>query len=195
MKWATRILIHFDRVASAWLILRFIDAQAEFIFLEEGQSPPDDVTPFALPGARLAVHGGGATTFQRILEAHSLDDPALAVMSHIASAIVGHVTEDPTRDSLATRDPHVTGVLAIAEGIMLLSATDDECLMRSLPLYDALHARLRAAIELERLVPSPPASIFEQTVQFAKATGALRNSNVPFTGDAFAKALRALRTT
>ena len=58
MKWATREMIHFDRIASAWLILRFIDPDAIFTYLKKDELAGDDVHLFGVPGVRLAMHDG-----------------------------------------------------------------------------------------------------------------------------------------
>ena len=98
------------------------------------------------------------TTFQRILDVYSVGDPALEFMGTIIVGAVDHVLQDELRTQLEARDPLVGGVLAIAEGTMLISTTDNECLAKSLPIYEALYARLKAQLEIERVVPSgiPP---------------------------------------
>jgi hypothetical protein len=188
MRWATRALIHLDRVASAWLILRFVDPDAQFIFLTDGQAADDDVTLFGLPGTPLAAHDGEGTTFQRIVDAYSINDPALALVGNVVTEVVSHVMHD--RDRGASRGQYAAGVLAVAEGTMLLSATDAECLKRSLPVYDALYVRLQAQIAMDCVVPSPPASVLEQTLQLSRATSVLRKDQANFSSDAFAEALR-----
>ena len=57
MKWATRAGVHIDRAACAWLIRRFVDPAAEFVFVHDGDPVPDGATPFDMPGADLAHHG------------------------------------------------------------------------------------------------------------------------------------------
>jgi hypothetical protein len=61
MKWATRDHVHMDRVASPWLIKRFIDPEAEFVFLPFGKEHPipDDVIPFAIPGVKIGPQADG----------------------------------------------------------------------------------------------------------------------------------------
>ena len=191
MKWATRELIHFDRVVSAWLIARFIDPEAQFIFLSDGATVGEDVTPFGFSGAELAPHDNGITTFQCILDAYSIQDTGLFHFAKIVAEVVDHVVHDRTRSDVTARDPHTAGVLALAEGTMLLSATDGECLERSLPLYDALYARLQAQNAIEALAPSPPATVFEQSLQIASATNELRRMQSDFTSLTFVQALSA----
>jgi hypothetical protein len=112
-------------------------------------------------------------------------------LAALIASVVGHVMGDPDRAALAARDPLAGGVLALAEGAMLLSATDDECLERSFPLYDALYARLIAQLEIERHVPQPAASVLAQTLQIAHGVDRLRQSGQPFSHESFADALRA----
>lgn len=191
MKWATRALIHFDRVISAWLIQRFIDKDATFVFLAEGGAAPADATLFGLPGARLAAHDSGASTFQRILEAYSIQDAALAEINRIVADVVGHVLKDPDRFGLEGRDPRAAGLLALAEGVMLVSANDHECLARSSPVYDALYARVQAQLVTARIAPAAGATVLEQTLKFARATALLRKESASFSSEAFERALRA----
>src|SRR5580704_10440971 len=94
MKWATRELIHFDRIASAWLILRFVDPDATFIYLKKNEFAGDDVNLFGVPGVRLAMHDDQRTTFQRILDAHSISGAALNTLGKIIRDAVNHVIHD-----------------------------------------------------------------------------------------------------
>jgi hypothetical protein len=192
MKWATPRMIHFDRVVSAWAILRFVDRDAEFIFLGEGEKADTDVVPFGMSGARLAAHDGNATTFARILDVYAIHDPALARLRAIVADVVDHVMHDQDRAGLAARDPHAGGLLALAEGIMLVSASDAECLARSLPLYDALYARLQAQIVLDGLEASPGASVLAQTTVLSDAARTLRAAKSGFSDELLAGALRDL---
>jgi hypothetical protein len=194
VKWATRELIHVDRVVSAWAILRFVDAQAEFIFLGVDEPAPPDVTPFGIAGAQLGAHDGESTTFARILKAYSIDDAALVLMNAIVADIVGHVMHDPHRDGLAHRVPEAGGLLAIAEGIMLLSVGDGECLERSLLIYDALYARLQARIAMARTLSPKSASMLQEAMRLSGAVGAMRRAQCHFSAAAFADALNVTQS-
>jgi len=76
VKWTTRAGVHIDRAACAWLIRRFVDPDAEFVFVEDAEHVPADATPFDLRGVPLSHHGGGCT-FETILLKHDLTDPVL----------------------------------------------------------------------------------------------------------------------
>ena len=76
MRWATRRHCHVDRAACAWLIRRFIDAEATFVFVDDSDELPPDATPFDMRGVELSHHGGGCS-FETFLRRYDLDDPVL----------------------------------------------------------------------------------------------------------------------
>jgi len=80
--WATRPRCHIDRTACAWLIRRFIDPSARFVFVDELVDVPTEATPFDMRGAELSHHDGDCS-FERILRAYELDDPALERLAEI----------------------------------------------------------------------------------------------------------------
>jgi hypothetical protein len=79
MKWVTRDFVHLDRVASPWLIKRFIDRDAVFVFVPWAgeDAAPAVAVPFALPGAEIGPHDAEGSTFAKLLAKYQLDDPAL----------------------------------------------------------------------------------------------------------------------
>jgi hypothetical protein len=140
MKWVTRARPKVDRVACPWLILRFVDPAAEFLYV-----PPDEVqavarregaTPFDVPGAELGHHGAECS-FDAIIRKYGLDEPALQALARI---IRGADTD--ARD-LA---PESRGLEAIAEGFRLVYADDHALLRAELPVYDALYAACSARL-------------------------------------------------
>lgn len=76
MRWATRAGIHVDRAASAWLIAKYVDPDAEFVYVEDPDDVPSDATPFDMVGCDLSHHGDDVT-FETILRRYQLDDPVL----------------------------------------------------------------------------------------------------------------------
>ncbi len=76
MKWSTRRNIHVDRAASAWLITRFVDPDAEFVYVDDLDDVPTDATAFDFVGCDL-THRGTDITFETILRTYNLDDPIL----------------------------------------------------------------------------------------------------------------------
>lgn len=136
MKWVTREHPKTDRIACPWLIRKFIDREAEIVYVGR-----DDVLQFAeregamsfdAPGARY-THRDGLCSFEVLIEDHDLGaDPALVIMARVIHG--ADVSEDPD----AT--PQSAGLLAIADGFALLEVDDQTQLELELPVYDALYA-------------------------------------------------------
>lgn len=134
MKWATRAGCHIDRVACAWLIRRFIDPAATFVFVDDPEEVPADATPFDIRGAALSHHGGGCT-FETFLARYDLRDPCLVELG-------GIVHEADLADERYDA-PEAAGIDALVRGLALLNP-DDALLAVTAPLFDALCAFLRA---------------------------------------------------
>jgi hypothetical protein len=136
MKWVTREHPHTDRIACPWLIRRFIDPDAEIVYV-----PPDEVldhadregaTSFDAPGATY-THRDGLCSFEVLVEAYGLGgDPALALLAKVVHG--ADVSED------ADLTPQSRGLEAIARGFMHLGLGDQDQLALELPVYDALYA-------------------------------------------------------
>ncbi len=151
MKWVTREYVHLDRVASPWLIKRFVDRDAEFVFvpwLHQHRAPADAI-PLALPGAELGPHDAAGTTFDKIVAKYAIADPAIARLARIIKAGVAYVLEGyrPGRDD--TDGQTAVGLLAIAEGMMLTHQQDNAILDASFVVYDALYANFRTDALIE----------------------------------------------
>ena len=82
MKWATRAGVHIDRAACAWLIRRFVDPDAEFVFVSDPDEIPADATPFDVRGVELSHHRGDCS-FESILRHYQLVDPVLSRLAAI----------------------------------------------------------------------------------------------------------------
>jgi hypothetical protein len=142
MKWITRSHVHVDRVACPWLITRFIDNQAEFLFVPKNQvnriASETDAIPFDAPDVELGHHEGRCS-FESILLKYELKDPGLERMAKIVHA--ADVAEDIGSDSIAA------GLEAIATGFSLRYPDDEANLAAQFEVYDALYAwcRLQAA--------------------------------------------------
>lgn len=132
MRWATRPGVHVDRAASAWLIRRFIDPDAQFVFIDDPGELPPDTTPFDMIGVDL-THHGDRVTFETILDRHHLDDPVLFQLGRI-------VHEADVADELYDA-PEAAGLDAIIRGLSLTEA-DADILALTAPLFDGLYAWL-----------------------------------------------------
>ena len=141
MRWATRAGIHVDRTACAWLIRRFIDPEAEFVFVHDPDEVPDDATPFDMRGAELS-HRGGGCTFETMLVHYKLDDPALADIARI-------VHEADLEDE-RYHAPEGRGLDVIIRGLSLIADSDKRMLELSDPIYDGLYEYRRRATMLGR---------------------------------------------
>ena len=145
MKWITRARPKTDRIACPWLIAKFIDPDAEILYVPAGQvleeAQRQDAISFDAPGARYD-HRGGRCTFEVLIEDHHLDgDPALVRLAKIVHAA------DIAAD-LGT-DPAGPGLLAIGLGGLDVEPEDHQLLAKGRFVYDALYAWC------QRQVPAP----------------------------------------
>ena len=137
MKWITREHVKVDRVACAWLIRKYIDANAEFLFVPAAEvdavAAREGATPFDTQGARLG-HRDGKCSFETIISEYALleRDPALARMAEIVHGA------DVSAD--LDRVPESRGLKAIAEGFGMVFPDDHAILEAEFPVYDAVHA-------------------------------------------------------
>jgi hypothetical protein len=141
VKWLTRSHVHVDRVACPWLISRFIDNEAEFLFVPKSRVEQvvkeTGATPFDAPGVELGHHEGRCS-FESIMLKYDLKDPALLRLAQIVHA--ADVAED------LDKDPQARGLEAIASGYSLRYPDDEENLMHQFEVYDALYAWCRLQV-------------------------------------------------
>jgi hypothetical protein len=137
MQWVTRERPKIDRVACPWLITRFIDPAAEFLFVPAAEVPEvaarTGAIPFDVEGVEL-THDGPLCSFDAILKKYRLTDPALQELAVIVRGA------DTARLDLA---PQAAGLLAISLGLSHNFADDHEQLRHGFVLYDALYAWAR----------------------------------------------------
>jgi hypothetical protein len=135
MKWVTRAHPKTDRIACPWLIRRFIDTDAEILYVPHEDvlavAERDGAISFDAPGARY-THRDGLCSFEVLIEDYAIDDPAVRLMARIVHGA------DVAADRDAT--PESPGLFAIAEGFALLDVPDQRQLELELPVYDALYA-------------------------------------------------------
>ncbi len=138
MRWATRAGVHVDRTASAWLIRRFVDPDAEFLFVGDPDEVPADATAFDMRGAELS-HKGGDCTFETLLRRYELDDPALWAIARIVHEAD---LEDERYDA-----PEARGLDVLLRGLSMIRS-DEEMLELAGALYDGLYEHERRATML-----------------------------------------------
>lgn len=142
MKWATRKNANVDRVACPWLIRRFIDPDAEFLFVEAGEvdavAARERAIAFDVKGAELG-HVDGRCSFESIIHKYGLRDEALDRLAKIVHG--ADIAQD-----LAIA-PEAAGLQAIAHGFALVHGEDDQAKLRlEAPMYDALYAWCRQRV-------------------------------------------------
>lgn len=131
-RWVTRPRPHIDRIASSWLISRFVDPEAEFLFTPP-ESFPADAIPFDAVGAELG-HQGEDCTFETILRRAGLDDPRLRELAEI-------VPEADLRDGRFTR-AEAAGIDLAVRGLLAALLDDQAVLTHGLTLFDGLYRTL-----------------------------------------------------
>ncbi len=138
MKWITRRKARVDRIACPWLIRRFIDPEAEFLFVAEDQvvdtAHREGAVPFDVPGVELGHHGERCS-FDAFLERYRLTDPALLALGEIVRGA------DTDARHLARE---AWGLYAVASGFREIARDDVENMALQFPVYDALYAYCRA---------------------------------------------------
>jgi len=135
VKWVTREHPRTDRIACPWLIRKFIDPDAEIVYVHRDQvleyAEREGATSFDAPGA-MYTHRDGKCSFETLVEEFRIDDPAIAILARVVHGA------DVADDRDAT--PQSRGLEAIAEGFALLDVDDQRQLELELPVYDALYA-------------------------------------------------------
>jgi len=142
MKWVTRERPKTDRIACPWLIRRFIDPEAEFLYVPAGEvlavAEREDALSYDAPGARY-THRDGLCSFEVLVEEYAIADPAVGLLAQIVHGA------DVAKDMDAT--PQSPGLRAVAEGFSYLEPDDHRQLELELPVYDALYAWCRRELE------------------------------------------------
>ena len=142
MKWVTWEYIGVDRMGCIWLIHRWIDEKAEFIFVPAGTKPlPKNAEPFDIPGARYSHHRGHCS-FHALLRGYKLNDP---ILRRIASII-----DEADIVQEINVEPAAPGLDLICRGLRLNSPSDEAALERGKLIYEALYAQLRAEAASEK---------------------------------------------
>lgn len=144
MKWITRERVKVDRVACPWLIARFIDKDAEFLFVPAGEvaarAREAGATPFDIEGCELGHHGEDVS-FDSFLKKFGLTDPALGMLAEIVRAADSHP---------AKPHPAGEGLRWVASGFSALGLGDHEILAREFIVYDALYAECRRRLAISK---------------------------------------------
>jgi hypothetical protein len=141
MKWVTREKAKVDRIACPWLIKRFVDPKAEFLFVQADRvlqvANEQNAIPFDAPNAELGHHGEECS-FDAIIHKYGLKDAALLEVAKV-------VRGADTKNSDLT--PESRGLNSIAEGFRIMTKDDYENMSKQWPVYDALYAFFKAKVK------------------------------------------------
>lgn len=132
--------MHVDRAACAWLLRRFVDSEAEFVFVDDPADVPGDATPFDMRGAELSHHEGDCS-FETILRHYGLDDP---VLWDVARIVHEADLDDDRYDA-----PEALGLDVVCRGLSMVR-DDAEILTVSVAVFDGLFEYRRRAMVLGR---------------------------------------------
>jgi hypothetical protein len=146
MRWVTRTQPHVDRCASAWLIKRFIDPEAEFLFIERSDPIPEGAVAFTLPGAEIKPVEGIFTTFDALMAKYQVSDQ----VARAIQAAIHDFEIDAAEDLTRVRRPESVGIALILRGLANVSASDQQTVERAIMALDALASELRAILETTR---------------------------------------------
>lgn len=155
MKWVTREHVHVDRVACPWLISRFVDPEADFLFVSPERinevAVKEGAIPFDAKGVEFGHHGDKCS-FDAIIKKYELNDPALLELAKIVRAA-------DTRDTELAAES--IGLEAIASGSMMLAKDDHDAIEKQAYVYDSLYAycklqqvKQKYESEIEKLEPN-----------------------------------------
>jgi hypothetical protein len=144
VKWVTREFVHVDRTACPWLIKRFVDLKAEFIFVPVEKIPDivkkEKAMPFDAPGVELGHHGDKCS-FDAVVEKYKIKDPAVLELAKIVRAA--------DTDKMETA-PEAAGLEAVMTGLGIVSKSDHETLAKASPVYDALYNNCKLKLIREK---------------------------------------------
>jgi hypothetical protein len=144
MKWVTRLYVHVDRTACPWLIKRFVDPKAEFLFVPiekvKETVKKEKAIPYDAPGVELGHHGEKCS-FDAVIEKYQIEDVAVLELAKIVRAA------DTGKMELA---PEAAGMEAIITGFGIVSTDDYETLAKTSPVYDALHTSCKLKLIREK---------------------------------------------
>jgi len=148
MKWITHEHVRADRVTSPWLIRRFVDPQAEFLFVPRDQvtamAERESAIPFDVQGVELGHHGKECT-FEAILKQYKLTGDAALVL-------LGKIVNGADTDNTLWNQPEGPGLSAIADGFLSLGLGDDhEVLAKEFIVCDALYGYCQTMVERGKL--------------------------------------------
>lgn len=143
-KWVTRQHVHVDRTACPWLIKRFVDPKAEFIFVPvekiEEVVKKEKAIPYDAPGVELGHHGDKCS-FDAVIEKYEIKDPAIQELAKIVRAADTGEAEEV---------PEAAGLDAVMTGISIVAKNDHEAIEKARAVYDAFYTNCKLKLLREK---------------------------------------------
>lgn len=144
MKWVTREYVHVDRTACPWLIKRFVDSKAEFIFVPvekiEEVAKKEKAIPYDAPGVELGHHGDKCS-FDAIIGEYKIEDPAVLELAKIVRA-----ADTESHEAV----PEAAGLDAVMTGFSIVARNDHEAIAKASPAYDAFYVSCKLRLVQEK---------------------------------------------
>lgn len=144
MKWVTRQYVHVDRTACPWLIKKFVDSKAEFVFVPvekiEEVVKKEKAIPYDAPNIEL-THHGEKCSFDAIVEKYKIKDPAVLELAKIVRAA------DTDKMEIV---PEAAGLEAVMTGFSITSKDDHETIAKTSPVYDAFYTNCKLKLTREK---------------------------------------------
>ncbi|WXG44558.1 MAG: chromate resistance protein ChrB domain-containing protein [Promethearchaeati archaeon SRVP18_Atabeyarchaeia-1] len=145
MLWVTRKQPHVDRCASAWLIRRWIDKEAEFEFISRDEPIPKGSIAFTLPKAEIKPVEGKTTTFDALAKRYGVQDAVALKVGTFIHDFEVDAEENPSR----VRFKETLGLCYVLKGLEKVSRTDHETIEKAMAVVDAFFASLKEALSSE----------------------------------------------
>ncbi len=173
MRWMTTSHLHLDRVATPWLIRRFVDPSAEFVFLEWGEEPPevDGTMLFGIRGHELGPYDEQGTAFAKVMSRYALDDAALVRMERIVAAGVRHALGHEPPPEQTEEEAVLGAALDLLGGGLGLAFDDEDHLRHGLGLYEGLYALCQVRTLPESVQAELPGTLPERVQYLRDAIG------------------------
>jgi len=162
MKWVTRQHVSVDRTACPWLIRKFVDPRAEFIFVPVEQiqkvAKREKAIPFDAPAVELGHHGD-KVSFDAIIEKYKINDPAVLELAKIVRAVDTHHPE---------ASPEGPGLKALVAGTVTLAKDDNEAVAKTSQIYDAFYTNCKLNVIREKYQKEVEKMDKEHRIEFLK---------------------------
>jgi hypothetical protein len=173
MRWVTKSHLHLDRVATPWLIARFVDPAAEFVFVDWDLqvAAEGDAIPFGVPDVELSSHDAGGTAFRKVVARYGLDDPALALMERLVASGVADALGSAPPPGQTEEEAMLGAALNRLGAGFGIAFDDDEHLRAGMALYEAVYALCQVKALEAAVLREAPERLPARVSYLRRATG------------------------